>query len=264
MSQKPARSAQKIPNQFLENAFLNLLGDAIENAYLASAIPNPGSKARFIRFSIISSALAVECATNAAFGHINFPQATLKKIERHLSLFDKIELVSMAVHGESRVDRGNAHCQRIGDLINIRNSYVHPKILPHPVISKDEKKRQISVFCGTYEYLKVDKSFYSWKDSDPQIVLKAVEGFLDYFLIENCAWTSQYATDVLTPKLWIDNKLVPTPLTHDIELVYKAKELWKMRFRFLDLESLRLTGVYPFDKADKKPTNESERKRGRI
>ena len=227
---------------WVKNSFFTLLADAIECAYLANAkeISNPGSKARFIRFSILSSALAIECAANACFQSLAFSSELTERMERHLRTLDKFEMASIALYGENRFDRGELRTQQIQDLIQLRNDYVHPKIHTQPVVSKNDDIKEVTVLCGQYQFLKLDKSFRAWKDTDPQTVLQAVDSFLTYFFMDHCQWTPERATEILLPRLVLDGKPLPQNPHHELDYIQKAEEMWKITFPFIHRPALTI------------------------
>lgn len=216
---------------FLENAFFFLLSTAIENAALAAKIPNPGTKARLVRTSILTSAICVESGINSYFETIVFPKKVLEKIERHLSLFDKIDLISASFNQVSTFDRGSNLAQQLHDLISIRNSYVHPKVFAH---AASKQSNSLTINSGTHQYLNISRSFIPWTPDDAKKALETLDAFFSDFLLVNCRQTPRAITLHLSPKVRIDGKHVPVPF-QDIFVVETAQKELAIPFRFLDL-----------------------------
>ncbi len=224
------------PDQHIENAFFSLLAASIENAYFAATIAEPGSKSRFTRLSILSAAITIESAANSCFQRISFPPKVSERIERSLGTLDKFDMFSVALFHESKFDRGCKATQQIKDLIDLRNDYVHPKIIALPVVARDDAKKQVSINSGMREFLKIERSPRAWTDITPQTVLSAVDSFLTYFFLDHAKWQPAQATDFLIPQLILDGKIQPPSpdFAAEIELVGKARTLWGIDFRFVD------------------------------
>lgn len=234
--------AINIADQHVENMFFTLLGDAIEALLLLPGLQAPGTKLRYARISVLSSALAIEAAANSCFERVSFPPAVLKKIERTLGTLDKFDMFSVALFQKSKFDRGCLATQRIGDLIDVRNDYVHPKITPRQAVHRDAAKGQISFECGIYDFLKIQKSPRGWSETTAKSVLTAVDEFLTYFFLKHAGMTAAEATAFLVPQTFIDGKrMVSVDLAADIHFIDQARKDLKIPFAFVDNSTARGT-----------------------
>jgi hypothetical protein len=224
------------PDQHVENMFFTLLGDAIEPVLVIPGFTNRGTRLRFSRISILASAVLIEAAANSVFQRISFPPPVQKKLERNLGTFDKFDMFSLALFQKSKFERGRIETQRIDDLLEIRNEYVHPKLISRPAVKIDEVNGQMTFHCGTYEFLKIEKSPRAWANDEAIRVLKAVDGFLTYFFLEHGGLTPADATRYLIPSTFVAGKLIgPSVDLHaDIGYVNKVRKDFGIPFRFVD------------------------------
>jgi hypothetical protein len=231
----------KLPDQHVENMFFTLLGDAIEPVLVIPGLNAPGTRLRFTRISILASALVVEAAANSVFTRISFPPAVLKKIERNLGTFDKFDLFSLALFKQSKFDRGRIATQQIDDLLDIRNEYVHPKLIARPAVHKNEAKKEITFHCGMYDYLKIDRSPRAWSGTQALTVLKAIDDFLTYYFLDHGGLTAAQATGYLIPRTFIDGVQVQASIDLEADLLYvnKARNELGIPFKFVDDSTVR-------------------------
>ena len=161
--------------------------------------------------------------------------ALLRKIERNLGTFDKLDMYSIALFKKSKFDRGRLATQRIDDLLDVRNKYVHPKVIARPAVHKDEAKKAITFHCGTYEYLKIDRSPRAWSGDQALTVLKAVDEFLTYYFLEHAEMAAAQATDYLIPRTLIDGRQVQASVDLEADLLYvnKARKELGIPFKFV-------------------------------
>jgi hypothetical protein len=221
--------------QWIEKSFATLITDAIESIYLAKAIPNPGSIGRFSRFAIMSCAVAIEGVANVCFAELPFSWDFISNLERNLKTLDKYELFLFQLQGKRIMDRGCNEVQRIKELIELRNDYVHPKKTPLSVTPNSAS--EFTVHCGRYNHLKIDKSYRTWKGGDGVSALRSVADFLNLFFLNWCKLEPRQITEMLFSTLRVGERRTLLPIPGEIVLFEKAKE-WKIEFRFLDLDLL--------------------------
>lgn len=217
-------------DHFEDRAFITLLADAIEHTYLATAIPNPGSVQRFARSAIVSSALTVESAANVCISSLNFSKDFAGSMEQKFSSLDKLEFFVMLNKGSSVFDRGCLEVQRIQDLINLRNNFVHPKSirLSAQISGTNSGARTASMSAGMYDHLKIAKSFRPWDGNTAVIVIKAVFEFFDKLFSQWSTWSPEITASFLLPTMHENGKSTTTGITDEIELFRKAQKLWKV------------------------------------
>jgi hypothetical protein len=227
-------------NYFVEKAFITLLSDAIEHAYLASQLPNPGSVSRLARSSILNCAVAIESAANACLDTLSLSSRFRTRFERNFSSLEKYEIFLLLRKSEARLDRGCRIVQAIDDLIDLRNDFVHPKVAALQIISgpEDHGAGRVTVSCGRYEYLGIDKSYRTWNGLSSSCVLNAVDQFLDDFLLGLCKYTPQEATRLLCNTIILSGDEKPWVHAGEIELVEKARTIFNLSLQFLDFREI--------------------------
>ena len=223
------------PEHLHEKAFVTLLSDSIEHAYLATVIPNPGSTARFARSSIVSSALSIESAANICLAALPLSPRFAEEVERKFGPLEKFELILNIHKGPGVFDRGCQAVQRIKDLINLRNDFVHPKSLRLPVQNSWETNgaRHATMEAGTYNQLKLGRSYRTWTGDAAVCVVRAVFEFFDQFFFEWCKWEPERTAAVLCPALVGQKEQIASGIVDEIELLGKAETLWKVSLRWL-------------------------------
>jgi hypothetical protein len=137
------------------------------------------------------------------------------------------------------MDRGCHEVQRIKELIALRNDFVHPKKTTLPVTLSSEN--EYTVHCGSFNHLKIDKSYRTWKGDDGISALRSVADFLSLFFLEWCKLEPRQITEMLFSRLIIGDRRILSPVAGEIPMFEKAKE-WNIEFRFLDFALLGSSG----------------------
>ena len=204
--------------------------------FMAAAIPNPGSLSRLARSSIVNSALSVESAANICLGSLPLSKSFTQDVERKLATLEKFELFLTLHKGSGVFDRGCHAVQRIQDLINLRNDFVHPKSVRQTAqISKDTVGTQnATVEAGMYNHLKVGKSYRTWNGEAAVTVVRAVFEFFDQFFRQWCNWDPAKTASVLSSAIVADGKEITSVIPGEIELFRKANTLWKVPVHWIE------------------------------
>jgi hypothetical protein len=219
-----------------DKAFVTLLSDAIEHAHLATALPNPGSVARLARSSIVNSALSVESAANICLASLPLSKTFVHDVERKLATLEKLELFLTLHKGAGVFDRGCHAVQKIHELINLRNDFVHPKSVRQMAqISKDTAgAHNATVEAGTYNHLKLVKSYRTWNGDAAVTVVRAVFEFFDQFFRQWCDWEPARTATVLSSAIVADGKEITSVIAGEIELFSTAHTLWKVPVHWIE------------------------------
>lgn len=221
---------EAVSDHWNEKAFVTLLSDAIEHAFLATALPNPGSIQRLARSAIINSALSLESAANICISSLPMSARFVEDIERKFGTVEKFELFLTLHKRAGLFDRGCTSVQKIQDVISLRNDFVHPKSIRLPAqISKDEcGPKNAMIAAGAYGSLQLIKSYRNWNGDSAISIVKAVCEFYDQFFRKWCSWEPEYTATVLSPSMVVDGKVLTSGVQGEIELFGKGQTLWSL------------------------------------
>lgn len=221
-------------SQWTDRAFLTLFSDAVEHAYLANALKEPGSIGRLARSSILSCALALESAANCCLSTIPLSRDLTNRLERSLDSLEKFEHVLSLQRGLRDFDRGCLEVQRMQDLISLRNNLVHPKTrIMHPSEIQEESPGSIRFECGMYQHLGLNRGYRIWNGEAAVIVLRSLVSFLNCYFIEWCGWTAAQAERILLGEIKTQGKTTLVAQGDELDLVSKVQTLWNIQILFI-------------------------------
>lgn len=193
-----------------DKAFLQLFGDSIWHAYQANEhyeSPSTGAE-KSTRASIVTSAIAFECASNCVLSTIDSSSSFLNSIDK-LDSLSKFELVAK-INGKE-FKPGNSRVAAMKELITLRNSYVHPKLnkIPIEVESITEKKEHhivnLSLGGKILTNLDIDKSSKFWFPKDAYKMLKKCTEFYNWYFIDCLGLTEAEVMGVLSPLIFLND-----------------------------------------------------------
>lgn len=235
MIPKKNRKTEEASDHWNDKAFVTLLSDAIEHAHLATAIPNPGSIQRLARSAIINSALSLESAANICIASLPMSVRFAEDVERKFGTIEKFELFLTLHKGAGVFDRGCAAVQKIQDIINLRNDFVHPKSIRLPAqISKDDSgPKNATVAAGMYGHIQLIKSYRHWNGESAVTVIRAVCEFYDQFFRKWCNWDPERTAAILSPAMVLNGKEMTSGIRGEIELFGKGQTLWKLPMNWI-------------------------------
>ena len=235
MKAKKKQKRQHLADHLNDKAFVTLLSDAVEHAYLATAIEGPGSVARLARSSIVSSALSVESVANICLALLPLSGTFAEDVEKKFGSFEKFELFLALHKGAGVFERDCDAVQKIQDLINLRNDFVHPKSLRLPVQDCWETNgtRHATIDAGTYNHLQLSRSYRTWNGDAAVAVVRAVFEFFDRFFFQWCQWEPERTAAILSPELVANGSSTIVGIPGEIELFEKANKLWNVPIRWI-------------------------------
>jgi len=144
------------------------------------------------RASILSCAHTVEAIANCCLERgVKVPGRLLRKVSRWPTR-EKIDFYLHEV-GKPQLDWGQLFAQRISDLIDLRNNYVHPGFTPQGatvVVAGGANMIEPDLRGPEFNFLKIPKDPRAWKPAHGVIVLRALTDFLDQLFIDTCALDS--------------------------------------------------------------------------
>jgi hypothetical protein len=182
------------------NPFFGLLGDAIALALASQSLDNAMSTTTpFARAAVAHCVFALEAAANACLERLQLSRALAVAAER-LSLLDKFELIAKLLPARTIFDRGARQVQCMSDLIELRNSYVHPKQ------RRSTARRGEAPGDAHFEYfmdasvsthLKWSRERLHWGRQEAKEAITATHAFLYYFFVSLCDMTEAECDHIL-------------------------------------------------------------------
>lgn len=175
----------KIPAQFIHVGFYDLICDSIFHYRQAKSCTESYSMNRNARASIISSALSIECYANALMHDIQSSKECLNDLDK-LTPISKIEIFLKLNGVENGINHGDHKIQKIKELIQVRNSYVHAKSktihteMGLPENSNTHWVLPMELDGEHYRSLRIPKSSMFWNDVNALEVLKTTLDFYKY------------------------------------------------------------------------------------
>lgn len=170
-------------------AFVDTFGDAVWFAAQASGLMGPRDpivqRDRYTRNSILSAALSIECAANCCLDFLEIPKETREDFYRMRTMAKYDVFLSMVQPG-CVLDRTNKFVQPIVELVNIRNSYVHPRVRLIEFDVNEEELRPKGYLAMHSPALDIPKHHRRWKPEHAKKVVTAVCNFYNYFFFFLC------------------------------------------------------------------------------
>lgn len=209
----------KIQAEYKYSGVYDLFCDAIYQYKLASHTTNNYHENRHSRASIISSALIIESCANCLIKALDISLKLKGELDK-LPVFAKFETF-LRLNGKSTFDRGNNKVEKIGELIKLRNEFVHPKVtnikteIGKPNNEDGQCYRIPMELTGEeWKALGIPKKGLFWSADNSLKVLKAVTEFVTYYFFELLELTKQDVqkmlisrvefADVVSPMLFED------------------------------------------------------------
>lgn len=171
----------ELPATYKSNGFLYLLCDASYCLKLASEESDSFKNNRLSRSSIMASALSIESCANVLISQLKYSKSYSNELDK-LSPLGKIESF-LRFKKFNAIDRGANIWQKIQEIIQIRNSHVHPKLMNIdgsilPMIKHEEHMEiPLHIFNESWPMIKIPKSSIFWSHDAANKVLSTVISF---------------------------------------------------------------------------------------
>lgn len=171
-------------NRHIAKPFLPTLIDTVEYARLASTVST--SRGNLLaKAAILHSALSVEALANNLMQFIALGRHLGESVDR-LDVVAKIELFALLLD-RPKLDRGSSAMQVFAEFVELRNRYVHPKMIVNR-LAQDAKGFR-STEGKAYHSLCLKTPRHEWCSTDSsRCVIKLVgavdELLLDHFKLE--------------------------------------------------------------------------------
>lgn len=211
--------------------YLPALTDAIHFCDLAHNTPATNALMfRYINSSLLSSALSIEALANVLLEHTpHSPKELRKRFERFTALEKLSFFVWMRTPGKT-LPTGGSPCQRVTELMDIRDRTVHTRTATHPAVPAGAGPGDINFRdkdISVSEHLKIPRSQFLWKPEHAVTALTVVVSFTDYILLELCGITAENTTQMLCHAMILDeHKMVLSMGTHERSLLRLAQDKW--------------------------------------
>lgn len=170
--------------------YLSLFIDSIEFIFDAEGLDGQKSS-RFYRASIISNALAVECAANICAQSMELPKELQDHVEK-FSVIGKFDYFSHAKSGKV-IDRSINEYSNLKQIVAIRNDYVHPKV---EMIKYDVEHGRFKF--GHKKAFNLSNDIRKWSKEDATSLLNAHVKFMNYYLVQLCGFSRGQSNTLLT------------------------------------------------------------------
>ncbi|PTB17386.1 hypothetical protein C9I57_28135 [Trinickia symbiotica] len=184
--------------QFEHTGFFDLIADALFHYREASACRDAKDlhasyrANRHARTSILASIFSVECAANCLIEALDVSKPLKQEIDK-LNVLAKFDLYAVRTDS-AQVDRSDARCGRIVELVQARNAFVHPRRkrtkLEVEGLAETEADHMIGVSIEgeLYPALGIPIWPVFWIDSSAEKALTASCDFLSWYFTDLLKW----------------------------------------------------------------------------
>lgn len=208
---------------FVYKPFLSTLVDAVMYAKIANDTKERNVQNLLSKSAILHCSICVEALANNMLQFLNFGTRFAESIEK-LDPISKIELFSIFLK-KKNLERGNNCAQIMKAFIDLRNSYVHPKI----------KKKDISDqnHSSKFKLLQLDEEFQQWNSDDAnRCVLKLLQA-IDELLIDVIGLEKKSMSCMFSEQIIMKGGSGPVvPSEHEWAVWAYEKLKYKVRFYF--------------------------------
>ena len=181
---------EELEVKILNSGFYELLCDASFTFYCCSKAESRFEQNRFARASILSTVLSIESLSNVLLSILELSKATRNDFDK-LPVLAKFDSYLLTRHHKT-MDRGRVEIGKIQDLVNLRNSFVHPKpgtgkTKAHfsglsAEQTRDAPEYDIHLSPQKYGNVNILKESNLWAVQDAKECLIAASNFINYFL----------------------------------------------------------------------------------
>lgn len=227
-----------------ERPVATLLSDAAmfarlsKNSELGHDIP---ASASYARASILNSVFAVECGVNLLLEETIRSSRLRNGLDR-LPTLTKAEALVHYVDQQADFDRGTTPVQCMQEMINLRNSLVHPKVQKSSLSGDVSDGMFQFVETRTIEktnILDIPKDSRSWGFDEAARALQAADEFLEFLLLDLCSLATSETQYILLGKMDLDpvGKTIGIGAS-EIATLIDSRDTLSVGFRYLDLDSI--------------------------
>jgi hypothetical protein len=213
-------------NEIHHRSFAYLLSDAIFFERLARNETDDLKRKRYVRSSIMSTFLTLECAANCCIFCLRANKQLIGGIDRlpFLSKFDLFSLLGF----DKKLDYGRNEVQKVKEVKQIRDSIVHPKVIKTEIGKHIEGERSFSCFPHNVTFSSKPKPSTDlvsnsslWSHEDCISALQSVVDFFNYLFIELLDMEKGLIFSLLNDAVILDGKpaysIYPPSLFEELE-----------------------------------------------
>ena len=168
-------------------AFFDLFNDFAWFAAASTGAKTPENRfgeARYCQAAILYGGLCVESAANCCLNAIGLNKDAEKDLEQAKTL-SKFDMFLIGAGASKTLDRTAPIIKSIAELIETRNSFVHPKVAEHGYVYVGHKLEKPSdIQDPVHRRLDILKNRDEWTAFDAHKVFVAVHDFLIYLFFE--------------------------------------------------------------------------------
>lgn len=229
----------KTSAQFMHVGFFDLLCDALiqhtqaqhneHNRYLCN---------RFSRSSICASVLSIENCANALLQIIEVSPQVLNDLDRMPAL-SKINMYFRIEHSKHGLDYGSHVVQKVKELLQIRNQFVHQKgtklktDIGKPEDAKDNWMLPMELEGQLHKQVKIPKCSLFWSHSHAYEVLKVVFSFYNYLFSELITISEDEFNSTLMNRVQLNSVVMPN-LFDEMQIELQKAESIGLKLSFFD------------------------------
>lgn len=199
-----------IDNYLEERSFTQLIGDAIFFEKCSRMEKDLYNKQRFARASIILSTLCLECGANCLLKNLQLSKQYSIDIDR-LPFISKYDTFAQIGYDKS-LDRGRKECQKVMELKQLRDRYVHSKTkkinLEFTSMEDVGENYKVNIdFAGkTKKAIGIDENSRFWFHKDAVAALDAIVSFFNYYFIDLLSIDKKDVFSLLSPLMYINKQ----------------------------------------------------------
>lgn len=179
------------------------------------------------RAAIISSAFCLEAAANCCIASLDVGMRLKDAVERK-NVFRKFEIFLEEIDPNKTLNQNKVIVDRAKEVIQIRDSFAHPKVLPLSLSTNSCIGRK-----DVFPHHNLNKDFMCTFEHAVS-ALKSTVDFLDYFFRDRCGFDEQKVCDVLIQDTKHTKGSAEIPCGHVFQIpeFIRAKEKWGLPLEF--------------------------------
>ena len=239
-----ARKMTLTPPYALFRPFLPAFADAIHFCDLAhlAALTDP-LMPRYVKASLLNSALSLEALANVLVENIREPPKELRKRLDRISVFEKFQFFAWLARPDVTLDFGSPCFQKARELIDIRDRSVHTRTSRHQLSPAETGPGQINFTeadKSISKHLGIPHSLHLWQPSCAVIGLKVVDELADHLLLTCFGFQPEKTTSMLSHKMIVDADTTIMSISNkEKALIREGKQRWGICCRILTDQLLR-------------------------
>jgi len=182
--------------------FMELFSSAV--LFLQMSLEENENENLFARESLINCVFALEASANCLLDTLNLSKKFHDDLDK-LTTINKFEFYLNTKFINAKIDRGNTIIQKVEELINIRNRFVHPKLVR---INGDYIEGVVDGNNKIYKARRINKKTATnistlstdWMSFDAKSAVQIIVDFYVYYFIDICKYKLNHVSGILCTK----------------------------------------------------------------